>query len=155
MRPSSHFSHNRFTLIEILAVVGIIALLFAMSLAGYALFRLKMNRSRTNILINQLEVGLENYNLEHGYYPQALEAKPFRMDKADTNPNFRDHIDYEALKSKIDTENDDTIRDHFNDYIWYQCPGSMRRSSFDLWSPGPDGTTGTEDDIDNWSGEDR
>ncbi len=32
----------------------------------------------------------------------------------------------------------------------YQCPG-QHNSDFDIWSNGPDGQPGTEDDIGNWS----
>ena len=37
-----------------------------------------------------------------------------------------------------------------NDYI-YEFPGKHNSSSFDLLSMGPDGRSGTEDDITNWA----
>lgn len=33
----------------------------------------------------------------------------------------------------------------------YVCPGRSNRQGYDLFSAGPDGVTGTEDDITNWS----
>jgi general secretion pathway protein G len=36
-----------------------------------------------------------------------------------------------------------------NDYL-YECPGTHNRDAYDLWSAGPDGVSGTEDDITNW-----
>ncbi|MCP4592898.1 MAG: hypothetical protein GY842_19350 [bacterium] len=32
----------------------------------------------------------------------------------------------------------------------YQCPGEHNQERYDLWSVGPDGTSGTADDIGNW-----
>ena len=36
-----------------------------------------------------------------------------------------------------------------HDYV-YQCPGKHNPDSFDLFSVGPDGRAGTDDDIVNW-----
>jgi general secretion pathway protein G len=36
-----------------------------------------------------------------------------------------------------------------SDYL-YERPGTHNRESYDLWSAGPDGVSGTEDDITNW-----
>jgi general secretion pathway protein G len=36
-----------------------------------------------------------------------------------------------------------------NPYL-YQFPGSHNTNSYDLWSAGPDGKSGTDDDIGNW-----
>ena len=32
----------------------------------------------------------------------------------------------------------------------YRCPGARNPNSFDLWSYGPDGKAGTDDDIIGW-----
>jgi|WetSurMetagenome_2_1015567.scaffolds.fasta_scaffold394043_1 general secretion pathway protein G len=32
----------------------------------------------------------------------------------------------------------------------YRCPGEHNPDSYDLWSDGPDGTEGTDDDVVNW-----
>jgi general secretion pathway protein G len=37
-----------------------------------------------------------------------------------------------------------------NDYV-YEFPGKRNPSSYDLMSLGPDGRSGTDDDITNWS----
>jgi general secretion pathway protein G len=36
-----------------------------------------------------------------------------------------------------------------NAYI-YECPGKQNESGYDLMSVGPDGRSGTDDDITNW-----
>jgi general secretion pathway protein G len=36
-----------------------------------------------------------------------------------------------------------------NPYI-YKCPGRHNRNSYDLYSMGPDGREGTDDDVTNW-----
>ena len=33
----------------------------------------------------------------------------------------------------------------------YACPGTNKPNSYDLWSAGPDGIEGNEDDVTNWA----
>ena len=42
------------------------------------------------------------------------------------------------------------LKDPWNNPYQYQTPGVHNRSSYDLWSAGPDGVSGTADDIGNW-----
>ncbi|MGO9610270.1 MAG: type II secretion system protein GspG, partial [Verrucomicrobiia bacterium] len=37
----------------------------------------------------------------------------------------------------------------YHDYV-YQCPGTHNTTTYDLYSPGPDGVAGNEDDVGNW-----
>ena len=43
------------------------------------------------------------------------------------------------------------VRDPWNKELNYICPGEHNEDGFDLWSNGPDGEEGTEDDIVNFS----
>lgn len=62
-------SSSAFTLIELLAVIGIIALIAGLivATAGYA--NRKSLRSKTEAQLKQIELALELYKNEEGYYP--------------------------------------------------------------------------------------
>ncbi len=42
-------------------------------------------------------------------------------------------------------------RDPWGHVYVYRCPGRHNLSSYDVWSAGPDGQDGTDDDIGNWT----
>jgi general secretion pathway protein G len=43
------------------------------------------------------------------------------------------------------------LRDPYGNEFRYRSPGEFNEDSYDLWSMGPDGRDGTEDDIKNWT----
>ena len=61
---------HRFTLIELLAVIGLIAILGAIGFGVYSLSRNKAKESSTEALLKQLETGLEKLK-ENSHYPQS------------------------------------------------------------------------------------
>jgi len=64
-------SVRSFTLIELLAVVVVIAMLAAIMIGLTNSVRLKMDRSQTKIDIAMLSVAIENYKLDYGAYPTS------------------------------------------------------------------------------------
>ena len=81
------------------------------------------------------------YELDNGFYPtteqglKALETKP-------TTPP-------EPLKWK-GYLNSPLREDPWGKPYVYKYPGEKRTNGFDLYSFGPDGVEGTEDDVTNW-----
>jgi len=47
----------------------------------------------------------------------------------------------------------DVPKDPWGNPYQYGSPGPYNPDSFDVWSLGPDGVNGTQDDIGNWSQE--
>ncbi|MBI1388788.1 MAG: type II secretion system protein GspG [bacterium] len=132
---------NAFTLVELLLVVTIIGILAGAVLVniGGQTEKAKITRAKSDI--STIETALNLYEIQIGQYPttdQGLQAliedpggvegwnKPFLNKK-----NFRDPWG--------------------NDYR-YRIPGSQG-INFDLYSTGPDGQEGTDDDIGNWEKE--
>lgn len=62
---------RRFTLIELLAVVALIAVLSALGFGGYSYAKGKARESATEALLKQIEAGLENFHTKNGYYPKS------------------------------------------------------------------------------------
>lgn len=45
------------------------------------------------------------------------------------------------------------LQDPWGRAYYYRCPGVHDPEGYDLWSAGPDGISGTRDDITNWTSE--
>lgn len=45
------------------------------------------------------------------------------------------------------------LQDPWGRAYYYRCPGVHDPEGYDLWSAGPDGVSGTRDDITNWISE--
>ena len=134
---------DAFTLLEILVVLAIVGLL-----AGLAITNVDKIFGGAQIKTTQLQVResmrttLTAYRIAMGDYPttaeglQALVTAP--AGKAD-----RWHGPYIIEPAKIPV-------DHWGEPLQYAYPGARNKSSYDIWSKGPDKQSGTADDIGNW-----
>jgi len=130
-RPGKNVVQYRFSLVEILVVVGIIAILLGLSGAGYTAVQRKIARSRTEATLNKLRVGLESYKSKYGYYPQTVNSSgtvlvmPFHLDINDPTAaaapqgqiqnNFNQFIEY----SKISKEDAVVVGKNANNCPYY------------------------------------
>ena len=64
-------SIHRFTLIELLAVMALIAILGAIGFGVYSYSKNKAKESATEALLKQLDAGLEGFHGKSGYYPRS------------------------------------------------------------------------------------
>jgi len=140
--------HNRsaeagFTLLEILLVVIIISMLVGVAVVNLAP---KIGESRITAARDQIHnfaSALDLYYLDSGIYPtteQGLNALIIAPTSAPAPGNWKGPYLNPAVVRK----------DPWNhDYV-YQYPGTHNASGYDLYSPGPDGVAGNEDDIGNW-----
>lgn len=84
---------------------------------------------------------IETYRLDTGAYPEKLADlvnKPSDEETAKkwNGPYFKD------AKS---------LKDPWGQEILFKMPGKHKPETYDLWSAGPDGQSGTSDDIGNWA----
>lgn len=139
---------NPFTLIEILAVVAIIAVLAGMTVGISSLVMDKAAESKTKSAIKILEMALAKYQQEVGHYP----IKPgqgmleVRYDKA--NPGNDDKL-LKFLDEKFLRENTAELTagtlcflDGYGIPLLYRYPGYFNKGKFDLGSAGKDGHIG-------------
>ncbi|MDD3155318.1 MAG: type II secretion system protein GspG [Victivallaceae bacterium] len=61
-----------FTLVELLVVIGIIAILAGLGMSGYGIAMRKAREARTVSTIQKLTLALENLKIKHGVYPVEL-----------------------------------------------------------------------------------
>jgi len=125
-----------FTLIEIMLVVAIIGVLAAMVVP-----RLTGRTQQTKIAVTQADVdvnaplALDLYELDMGQFPTGLGSL---MENKTNSDSW--HGPYLKKMPK----------DAWGQEYIYKSPGTHNKYGYDMYSAGPDGQTGTNDDICNW-----
>lgn len=131
-----------FTLIEVLLVLVILVMLVSLVVGTYTTVQRKAQINAARAQIGYFETPLETYHLDLNMYPstqtglQALISPPADL----PNPQ---KWSGPYLKKAIPL-------DPWDRPYQYMCPGRMNPTSYDIWSAGPDGVDGSEDDVGNW-----
>ncbi len=130
-----------FTLIELLLVVVIIGIL-----AAIVVPRLVGRGEEARIAaakgdIAAMKTALGTYEVDNGKYPNTAQNLAALLVKPSGAPEPKN------WKGPYLANLTELPKDPWgNDYV-YLCPGSRNPNGFDLFSYGPDGQAGTEDDI--------
>lgn len=133
-----------FTLVELLLVLVILGTLAAIVVPKFAGRTEQARITAAQTQISNFGVVLDAFEVDNGYYPKGKNGLRALVVRPKDAPNW--HGPY--LKQDIP---DDPWG---NPYI-YECPGKHNTSNYDLMSMGPDGKSGTDDDITNWRTENR
>ncbi len=132
-----------FTLLEILLVVGLLALLasFAIpALVGQG-EKAKEDMARAAVGSNgPISGAIKLYKFNTGSYPEKLEDLMTKPGDDDIAEKWRGPY----------LESEDGLKDPWGNDFEYKAEGEKNEGKFDLWSKGSDGKSGTEDDIGNW-----
>lgn len=125
-----------FTLIELLVVIIILAILAAVVIPR-VIGRTEDARISTALNnIQSFKSALDLYNLDNKHYPTNEEGLNVLTQKSGNGPYLKD----------VDT----VPADPWGHPYRYKSPGENGRE-FDISSDGPDGQTGTNDDIQSWN----
>lgn len=130
-----------FTLMEVLLVLVILVVLASMAVTVFSGTQERADKQAAAVQVGILKRGIEVYKFHTKNYPEDLDGlvdKPSDSKLADlwSGP----YVD----RMPIDPwDNDFRIA----------VPGKHNEDSFDVWSLGPDGQDGSEDDIGNWETE--
>jgi len=120
-----------FTLIEILLVTIIILVLAATVMPRLAGRSQEARIARANVDIANISTALDLYELDNGKYPDSLDTL-LKKTEDDKGPYLK--------RKPIDP---------WKKQYKYKSPGT-HFDDYDLYSLGPDGQEGTNDDITNW-----
>jgi general secretion pathway protein G len=130
-----------FTLIEVLLVLVILVVLASLAVVAYGPIKRRADINSAKSQIGLFSTPLETYQMTVGTYPttpQGLAA--LRTPPADlANPA---KWDGPYLGSPVPL-------DPWGNPYQYSYPGVRNPDKYDVWSRGPDGVNGTEDDIGN------
>lgn len=130
-----------FSLIEVMVVIAILGVLAALIVPNVIGSSEQADRQKVKTDIVSLENALMQYRLDNNVYPtteQGLEALVSEPTSEPRPRNYRRGGYIQRLPADP----------YGNDYLLLS-PGKMR--DIDIFSAGPDGQPGTDDDIGNWN----
>jgi general secretion pathway protein G len=130
-----------FTLMEVMLVLVILVILASTALLAFQGIQRRANINAAFTQVGALKTPLQAYQLSVGYFPSTAQGlQALRIRPADVP---QEKWDGPYLDS-------DVPLDPWGNPYQYMCPGARNPDSFDVWSFGPDGANGTQDDIGNW-----
>ena len=129
-----------FTLIELLLVLVILAALAAIVTPKFTKRSEQARVTAARTQISQFEVALDAFEIDIGRYPSSSEALRALVEQPSNAEGWQ-----EAYLKR------DVPRDPWDNEYVYKYPGQYNENGYDLYSYGPDGKQGGDDDIVNWT----
>lgn len=130
-----------FTLLEVMVVIVILGILASMVVPNLMGNKDKADQQKAVSDIVALENALDMYRLDNSIYPTTDQGLDALVQKPTSSPEPRNYREGGYVKRLPQ----DPWR---NDYLLLS-PGE--NGKIDIFSAGPDGQPGTEDDIGNWN----
>lgn len=130
-----------FTLMELLLVLAILVILGSLAVVSLQQISAGADIDAARAQIGLLETPLGVYQLHMKSFPATAQG----LDALRAPPS-----DSRAAKWKGPYMDEPVPPDPWDQPYQYQYPGKRNPQKYDLWSLGPDGQDGTEDDIGNW-----
>ena len=137
--PAQRVAQRAFTLIELLLVLVILGILAAIVVPKFSGRTEQARMTAAQAQIATFSTALDAFEIDNGSYPKGKNGLNDLVQQPRDMPNWKGPY----LKSDIPND------PWGNPYV-YECPGKHNTTGYDLMSGGPDGRTGTEDDITNW-----
>ncbi|MEY4387258.1 MAG: PilD-dependent protein PddA [Verrucomicrobiota bacterium] len=135
-----HKHQRAFTLVEmllVLVIIGVLAAIVVPKLAG------RSEQARVTAAQSQIAAfgtALDAFEVDNGYYPKGKDGLQDLVQTPRDAQNWKGPY----LKQEIPA-------DPWGNAYNYECPGKHNTSGYDLYSAGPDGRAGNEDDINSWT----
>jgi len=130
-----------FTLLEVMVVIVILGILASMVVPNLMGSQERANMQKAISDVTALETSLSLYKMDNYDYPSTEQGLEALVDQTDIEPEPRRFPEDGYIKR--------LPKDPWgNEYVLLN-PGEQ--SKMDVFSVGPDGEAGTEDDIGNWN----
>ncbi|TYK67127.1 MULTISPECIES: type II secretion system major pseudopilin GspG [Colwellia] len=130
-----------FTLLEVMVVIVILGILASMVVPNLMGSQERANMQKAVSDVTALETSLSLYKMDNYDYPTTEQGLDALVEMSDVEPEPRRFPDDGYIKR--------LPKDPWgNDYVLLN-PGEQGK--MDVFSVGPDGEAGTEDDIGNWN----
>lgn len=131
-----------FTLIELLLVLVILAALATVVVPKFTKRSEQAKETAAKTDIANMEVALDAFEIDTGRYPTNSEGLRVLLEAPSNLQGWKGPY----LKRGMP-------RDPWGQEYIYKQPGQYNQYGYDLYSIGPDGQSGNDDDIINWSRE--
>lgn len=150
-----------FTLVELLATIGIIAIVAGIVLGGMNFAARRADEAKTLAIMAEFEMALDAFKHDNGYFPPCPTASgiQYKLDGSSKVKIVLGSSEYEYLFENAQgraymelgqiTTSPKNFVDAWGNALQYQCPGTNNPQSYDLRSMGPK-TSDSADDIGNW-----
>ena len=132
---------SAFSLIEVMVVIAILGLLASLILPNVLGSADQANRQKARTDIIALENALAQYRLDNGTFPSTEQGLEALTEEPNVDPRPRNYRRGGYIQ-RLPTD------PWGNEYLLLS-PGEF--GDIDIFSAGPDGQTGTDDDIGNWN----
>ena len=139
LRRKGRRSLNAFTLVELLLVLAILATLAAIVIPKFSGRTEQARIAAAKTQISIFSTSLDAFEVDNGYFPKGEEGLNALVEEPSDSKTWKGPY----LRQAIPT-------DPWGQPYVYEYPGKHNNKGYDLMCPGPDGQTGTEDDITNW-----
>jgi general secretion pathway protein G len=131
---------------EMLIVLGILVVVFALAAPRFFGAREKAEKNATKVQIEAFRGALDKYKYDTRNYPtteeglQALFQQPAESEESSTSGWDGPYMNKPELP-----------KDPWGNDYQYASPAERGSGEFEIWSYGPDGEDNTEDDICSWT----
>ncbi|EKN4146625.1 type II secretion system major pseudopilin GspG [Yersinia enterocolitica] len=137
----SHGQQRGFTLLEIMVVIVILGILASIVVPNLMGNKDQADRQKAVTDVVALENALDLYKLDNSRYPTTEQGLVALLNKPRIDPIPKNYRDGGYIKRLPD--------DPWQNAYQILSPGE--HSTIDVFSMGPDGQVGTDDDIGNWN----
>lgn len=152
-------------MVELLVTIAIIVILAGAATGVGAYVLRSAKKARAQAQLDTIETAISSFYEDWGYYPlrtdngvqelddgiEASAPKFWDLNEGLVDPNGRPYVKWEDSGfARKEASGRVYFVDPWDRPFRYQVPGSNNQEMYDLWSTGPDGTSGNSDDITNW-----
>lgn len=146
MKSNMHRRHRQahrlsgFTLMEMILVIGIIALLVGAGVVGLVGVMDQGREGRAKADLSTYTNALRMYETQNQFLPSTEQGLNALVERPGSRPA---PANWKPVLKKL-------MMDPWGNPYQYRRPGTKDKGGFDLYSMGPDGLPDTSDDIGNW-----
>ena len=140
-----------FTLMEVMLVLVILVVLMSFAVPALLGSKKKADINAARTQIGLFRTALEKYALDTNTFPdteQGLDVLVVEPSNVDDEQAANWSGPYITVTAK------EAPKDPWGNEYYYEFPSTHDSQYPDIWSAGPDGKEGSEDDIVNWSTQD-
>jgi general secretion pathway protein G len=142
LSPHRRAARAGFTILELLLVLVILAILAGIVGSRFVGQSQSAKVKAAQTQLQNLTLALNRFEIDLGRYPSSSEGLTVLVEKPSDGAK--------AWQGPY-LDGDKIPKDQWENAWNYRQPGQHRPEGFDLWSNGPDGREGGDDDIANWT----
>ncbi len=132
-------ARRAFTLVEVLLVLIILVIIGSIVVPNLFGVKDKADIDAAKTQVNALKSAMNMYRLDLNKYPAAIKDLVDKPGDNSLSEKWRGPYLESTMK-----------QDPWGNEYQYLSQGKKNANGYDLWSNGPDGQNGTDDDIGNW-----